>query len=304
MKLVSFIAKQSEPGSPSHESLHSFGIITHAGIIDLSRRIGERYPDMKTLLARGGLPEAREYLNDKPDYKESDVEFLPVIAQPNKIFCVGMNYADKRQEFGETNHAPTLFIRFPDSQTGHDRPVLKPAYTTEFDYEGELAVVIGKSGFAIPQEEAMDHVAGYSCYMDGSVRDWQHTWFTAGKNWRQTGAFGPWLVTADEIDDPQKLDIRTYLNGNKVQDDNTGNMIHPIAELIAYISTFSALSAGDVMITGSPGGVGKKRVPPLFLHEGDVVEVEIEQIGRLRNRVVGDHAPHPNAAPRRSAHAA
>lgn len=289
MKLVSFIAKQSNSGHLSHETQCSYGLFVKDGIIDLRRRIGERYPDIKMLLARGGLLEAREFLGDKPDYLESDIEFVPVIEQPNKIFCVGMNYADKRHEFDETNNAPTLFIRFPDSQTGHNRPLLKPAHTQEFDYEGELAVVIGKSGFAISKEEAMNHVAGYSCYMDGSVRDWQHTWFTAGKNWRQTGAFGPWLVTSDEIADPHQLGIRTYLNGRKVQDDYTGNMIHTIAELIAYISTFSPLSAGDVMITGSPGGVGKKRVPPLFLHEGDIVEVEIERIGCLRNRVVGDH---------------
>ena len=157
--------------------------------------------------------------------------------------------------------------------------------SNEFDYEGELAVVIGKDGFRISQQDALGHVAGYSCYMDGSARDWQHTWFTAGKNWPQTGAFGPWLVTADEVGNPQELGIRTYLNGMKVQDDNTGNMIHNIASLIEYISTFSALSAGDVIITGSPGGVGKKRVPPLFLKENDIIEVEIDRLGRLRNYI-------------------
>lgn len=140
----------------------------------------------------------------------------------------------------------------------------------------------------IARETALEHVAGYSCYMDSSVRDWQHSWFTAGENWRQTGSFGPWLVTCDEIPDPHALDIRTYLNGARVQDDNTGNMIHKIPDLIAYISTFSALSPGDVIITGSPGGVGKKRNPPLFLKHGDLVEVEIEKIGRLRNTIALD----------------
>ena len=197
-----------------------------------------------------------------------------------------MNYAEKRKEFAETNSAPTLFIRFPDSQTGHARPVIKPVHSSEFDYEGELAVIIGKPGSQITMNNALDHVAGYSCYMDGSVRDWQHAWFTAGKNWKQTGAFGPYMTTADEIPDPHALTIHTWLNGKLVQDDSTGSMIHKVADLIAYISTFTSLSAGDVIITGSPGGVGKKRNPPLFMHDGDRVEVEIENIGRLMNTIV------------------
>jgi len=276
MKLVSICTQ---------EGRKSYGILTDAGIVDLGKRLGDRFRDMKALLAGGGLALCQEFVNAAPDFSESDVVFLPLIEQPNKIFCVGMNYAAKRVEFAETNPAPTLFVRFPDSQTGHQCPVIKPAQTNEFDYEGELAVVIGKSGKGIRKEDALSHVAGYSCYMDGSVRDWQHTWFTAGKNWSETGAFGPWMVTTDEIPDPQELAIRTFLNGQMVQDDNTANMIHPVAALIEYISTFSALSAGDVIITGSPGGVGKKRVPPLFLKEGDVIEVDIERIGRLRNYI-------------------
>ena len=276
MKLVSF-------RTPSGKK--SYGIFTNSGIVDLGKRLGDRFDDIKGLLASNSLAVAREFEGVTPDYAEDDVVFLPVIEQPNKIFCVGMNYAEKRKEFAETNDAPTLFIRFPDSQTGHACAVKKPSMSNEFDYEGELAVVIGKSGFRIAEKDALRHVAGYSCYMDGSARDWQHTWFTAGKNWPQTGAFGPWLVTADEVGNPQELGIRTYLNGMKVQDDNTGNMIHKIASLIEYISTFSALSVGDVIITGSPGGVGKKRVPPLFMKENDVNEVEIDRLGRLRNYI-------------------
>ncbi len=291
MKLISFMVATKMP-SGIFRNNKSYGIYLEGRIVDLGRRLGDCYPDIKSLLAGNGLKEATQYLDAPADYSEDEVVFLPVIEQPGKIFCVGMNYAAKRAEFSETNQAPTLFIRFPDSQTGHNCPLMKPAYTNEFDYEGELAVVIGTGGRAISHEHAMRHVAGYSCYMDGSVRDWQHTWFTAGKNWRQTGAFGPWLVTADEIDDPHALGIKTYLNGLKVQDDTTANMIHRIPELIAYISTFSVLSPGDVMITGSPGGVGKKRTPPLFMDEGDVVEVEIEKIGRLRNQVVGDVMPN------------
>jgi 2-keto-4-pentenoate hydratase/2-oxohepta-3-ene-1,7-dioic acid hydratase in catechol pathway len=264
----------------------SFGIHSEGGLIDLGQRLAGRYVDMKDLLARGDLDKARAFAHDEPDYCETEVCFLPTIDQPGKIFCVGMNYADKRAEFAETNPAPTLFIRFAYSQTGHCRPILKPAQTHEFDYEGELALIIGRAGYRISASEAYSHVAGYSCYMDGSVRDWQHSWFTAGKNWRETGSLGPWMVTADEIPDPHNLRIGTWLNKTQVQDDNTGNMIHHIPQLIEYISTFSPLDAGDVIITGSPGGVGKKRNPPLFLNDGDCVEVEIEKIGRLRNIVV------------------
>ncbi|RIX40260.1 MAG: FAA hydrolase family protein [Rhodocyclales bacterium GT-UBC] len=276
MKLVSFRTPNGDK---------SFGIHTDAGIVDLGKRLGDRFDSIKSLLAANSLAQVRAFESAPADYAEDQVVFLPVIEQPGKIFCVGMNYAEKRKEFNETNNAPTLFIRFPDSQTGHACPIKKPSMSNEFDYEGELAVVIGKDGFRISQQDALGHVAGYSCYMDGSARDWQHTWFTAGKNWPQTGAFGPWLVTADEVGNPQELGIRTYLNGMKVQDDNTGNMIHNIASLIEYISTFSALSAGDVIITGSPGGVGKKRVPPLFLKENDIIEVEIDRLGRLRNYI-------------------
>lgn len=267
---------------------YCYGIITNDGVIDLTSRIGKQFPTLKALLAANQLDLARSFLNDSPDFSENEISYLPVIVNPAKIICVGMNYAAKRVEFDETNPAPTLFIRFADSQTGHKSSVIKPAATQEFDYEGELAVIIGRPGIHIQQQTALDHVAGYSCYMDGSVRDWQHNWFTAGKNWPKTGAFGPCLTTTDDIPDPSHLTLHTYLNGQKVQDDNTVNLIHSIPELIAYISCFTYLSAGDVIITGSPGGVGKKRVPPLFMKAGDLIEVEIEKIGRLSNTVVDE----------------
>jgi len=276
MKLASFI----------HKGVRSYGIVKDEGLINLGLRLGDRYVDLRALLAADALNEAKQLSNEAPDLSFNDVDFLPVIENPGKILCVGMNYAEKRKEFDQSNPAPTLFVRFPDSQTGHQAPVLKPRYSNEFDYEGELAVIIGKGGEDISREFALSHVAGYSCYMDGSARDWQHTWFTAGKNWRQTGSFGPWMTTADEIPDPHQLAIRTWLNGHMVQNDNTGNMIHKVAELIEYISTFTSLMPGDVIITGSPGGVGKKRNPPLFMKAGDCIEVEIEHIGHLSNVIV------------------
>lgn len=276
MKLASYIV----------DGRKTFGLVVDGGLIDLRRALNDEYASLKDFLARCDPAEIAALDVARIDHGTDAVTFLPVIDEPSKIFCVGMNYADKRAEFAETNPAPTLFVRLPHSQTGHECPVLKPSETAEFDYEGELAVVIGKAGFRIAAADAYDHVAGYSCYMDGSVRDWQHTWFTAGKNWRETGAFGPWLVTRDEITDPHALKIDTWLNGTRVQDDSTANMIHRIPDLIAYISTFSPLEPGDVIITGSPGGVGKKRNPPLFMKPGDRIEVEIEKIGRLGNSIV------------------
>jgi 2-keto-4-pentenoate hydratase/2-oxohepta-3-ene-1,7-dioic acid hydratase in catechol pathway len=276
MKLTSYL----------YQGQRSYGIATREGVIDLGGRLGNQYRDLKALLAADALDDARAYAQLAADIQFEDIHFLPVIEHPEKILCVGMNYAEKRKEFDQHNPAPTLFVRFPDSQTGHNAPVIKPRFSSEFDYEGELAVIIGKRGENINRDDAIEYIAGYSCYMDGSARDWQHTWFTAGKNWRQTGAFGPWMTTRDEIPDPHSLSIRTWLNGRMVQDDNTSSMIHKVAELIEYISTFTVLNPGDVIITGSPGGVGKKRTPPLFMQHGDRIEVEIEGIGHLSNVIV------------------
>lgn len=275
MKLVSFYY---------NDKAH-YGIYTENGIIDLIARIGLQFPDLKSLLTFGSVNIVKEFLNAPVDFKEDDIQFLPVIPNPTKILCVGMNYLQKRIEFNQTDPAPTLFVRFFDSQVGHKGNMIKPKETQQFDYEGELAIVIGKKGNHISKEVALNHIAGYSCYMDGSVRDWQHTWFTAGKNWPKTGGFGPYLTTADEIKDPGNLAIATYLNGVQVQQDNTKNLIHKIPDLVVYISTFTELSPGDVIITGSPGGVGKSRVPPLFMNAGDCVEVEIEQLGKLTNYI-------------------
>ena len=276
MKIINFIINKT--------GARSFGIYRHDDIIDIGRHTGCH--DINTFLSQHQLSDLSQYQSCSPDLKINDIQFLPVIDRPGKIFGVGMNYAQKRKEFNETEEAPTLFVRFADSQVGHNDMIIKPACSDQFDYEGELAIIIGQTARHIPEEQALSCVAGYSCYMDGSVRDWQYKWYTAGKNWPATGAFGPWLVTPDEIGDPQNLTIKTWLNDRLVQDDTTANMLHSIPQMIAYISTFTTLSPGDVIITGSPGGVGKSRVPPLFLHENDVIAVEIEKIGRLSNRVV------------------
>jgi 2-keto-4-pentenoate hydratase/2-oxohepta-3-ene-1,7-dioic acid hydratase in catechol pathway len=216
-----------------------------------------------------------------------------VIPDPDKIICIGLNYRDHVAETGRSiTEKPALFARFAGSQVGHLQPLVKPAVSDEFDYEGELAVVIGKRGRHIPAEHALQHVGGYACYNEGSVRDWQrHTsQFLSGKSFAGTGAFGPWLVTADQIPDPSCLTLETRLNGEVVQHTTTDLMITPIAEQIAYISTMLPLLPGDVIVSGTPGGVGFKRSPQLFMRPGDVAEVEISGIGVLRNPVIAEGA--------------
>ena len=264
---------------------HSVGVVDDEAVADVGAVLGG---DLKSLLAADGLARTRDAVSQAARIPLADAMLLPVIPNPGKIFCVGHNYETHRQETGrdKTEH-PSIFVRFADSQIGHGAPLLLPAVSTMFDYEGELAVVIGQGGRAIPAERALEHVAGYSCYNDASVRDWQwHTrQFTPGKNFPGTGAFGPWLVTADEIPDPSVLSVTTRVNGQVMQSQPTADMIFPIPIIIAYLSQFTPLSAGDVIVTGTPGGVGAKRQPPVWLQDGDLVEIDIPQVGLLANPV-------------------
>lgn len=217
-----------------------------------------------------------------------DVRLLPPVPDPGKIFCIATNFHEPAREGKLDPEYPLLFTRFADSLVGHDAPLVKPAETERFDFEGEVAVVIGKPGRRIPRESAMAHVAGYACFNDGSVRDWQKhsTQFTPGKNFQRSGAFGPWLVTCDEVPDPAVLSLETRVNGVAKQAISLDRFIFDIPWLISYISTFSPLGSGDVIVTGTPSGFGSTRQPPEFLHDGDVVEVEVAGLGTLRNRVV------------------
>lgn len=212
----------------------------------------------------------------------------PVVADPARIVCVGLNYEEHRVEAGRPKTAnPSVFLRLPSSQVGHMQPiVLPPEVPNGLDYEGEIAIVIGRGGRRIRADQAASHVFGYAPYNDASARDWQahSSQWTAGKNFPATGAFGPFLVTADEIGD-RVLSLTTRLNGQVLQQADTSMMIFTIPELVAYISTFTALEAGDVIVTGTPGGVGFKRNPPVLMKDGDVVEVEVGGVGTLRNVV-------------------
>ncbi|MGJ4930712.1 fumarylacetoacetate hydrolase family protein [Bradyrhizobium sp. HKCCYLS2038] len=282
MKLVSFVI----------DGRAGYGAVKGDGVVDLGRRLPSK--SLRALLEAGALGDAAKLLAaEQADYPLSAITFAPVIADPGKIICVGLNYRDHVAETGRTvTEKPALFARFPTSQVGHLQPIVRPDVSEHFDYEGELALVIGKAGRHVRREDALTHIAGYSCYNEGSIRDWQrHTsQFLSGKTFDKSGAFGPWLVTADEIPDPSRLTLQTRLNGETVQQTTTDLLITDVPDLIVYCSTIMTLLPGDVIVTGTPGGVGFKRTPPLFMKPGDTVEVEISGIGVLRNSVTAEAA--------------
>ena len=269
-----------------------FGVVKENGIIDLTGRIHNDVSSIKDLLKLDLIEKAEEFVAEKrPEISISEITHLPVIPDPEKIFCIGLNYQEHKEETGRPDvENPTIFTRFANSQTGHLQPLLKPNFSDRFDYEGELAITIGKGGRYIPEDKAMEHIAGYSCYNDGSIRDWQRhtTQFTPGKNFPATGPFGPYLVTEDEIGDYKKLPIETRLNGKVMQKANLSDLIFPIPKLINYISSFTTLAVGDVIVTGTPGGVGDRRDPPIYMKPGDVVEVDIGKVGILMNFITED----------------
>ena len=267
----------------------SYGVVIGDGIVDVgSRRPNDR--TLKVLLASGQLVSAgAEAAKRKPDHALADVTYLPVITNPDKILCVGINYKAHQEETGRdpTSH-PTIFVRFAAAQIGHQQPMIRPIESDRLDFEGEIALVIGRRGRRIPAAKALEYVAGFSCYNDGSVRDFQRhtTQFTPGKNFAGTGGFGPWLMTPDECGDLGAMELTTRLNGEVMQNATASLLIFGFAEIIAYCSTFIELVPGDVIVTGTPGGVGAARTPPVFMKVGDVIEVEVKPIGVLRNNVV------------------
>ena len=279
MKLISFLL---------HNTTH-YGIVQDDKVLNLSPILGAQAPDLKTLIAKKLLSEAaKALLQHTPDLNYADLHLLPVIPNPNKIICVGLNYGEHVRETGrELTENPALFVRMSESQVGHGQDIVRPPESHRLDYEGEIAIVIGEGGRRISEANSWKHIFGYACYNDGSIRDWQvsTTQWTAGKNFWHTGGFGPWMVTADEIQPNQKMSLVTRLNGQEMQRATTDMMIHSIPRQIAYISTFIPLEPGDVIVTGTPGGVGNKRNPQVFMKPGDVVEIEVDAIGILRNTI-------------------
>ncbi|WP_213953700.1 MULTISPECIES: fumarylacetoacetate hydrolase family protein [unclassified Variovorax] len=284
MKLVSF-ERYGKTG---------FGVVVDDGVVDLGLALEGRFADLKGLLQGDGMAAASAAVQGRtPDYKLSGLTLLPVIPNPGKIWCAGLNYGEHVRETGrEVSEQPVFFLRVPDSQVGHGQAIPRPPESIKLDYEGEIAIIIGKGGRRIAEADAWDHIAGYACYNDASVRDWQmhsQQW-CPGKNFWRTGGFGPWMVTADEISAGAVLSLVTRLNGVEVQRATTEMMLHSIPRQIAYASTVAPLQAGDVIVTGTPGGIGAKRTPPLWMKAGDVVEVEVERVGVLRNTVVDELA--------------
>jgi 2-keto-4-pentenoate hydratase/2-oxohepta-3-ene-1,7-dioic acid hydratase in catechol pathway len=267
----------------------TFGAVVGDGIVTLGG-CRARHPTLRAALAAGALGELKSAAAGKaPDHKLADVAFLPVIPDPEKILCVGINYRDHAAETGrDTMSNPQMFLRLVNTLVGHDGEMIRPKVSTNFDFEGELAVIIGRGGRHIAERDALTHVAGYSCFVDGSVRDWQKHAVTSGKNFIGTGPLGPWLVTSDEIPDPGRLTLTTRLNGQEVQRSGTDMLIYSVARIIAYVSTFTPLAPGDVIATGTPAGVGHKRTPPLWMKPGDRLEVEITGIGTLTSRIVDE----------------
>lgn len=284
MRLVSFRLGSS----------NCFGAVVGDGIIDLSKRLG-RYATLRALIAAGGLEEARAAAEAaQPDHKLTEVVLLPPVVAPEKIWCIGVNYADRNEEYKDNSERPkypSLFCRAPASVVGHGQPIERPRVSTQLDYEGEIALVIGKGGRHIPRERALEHIFGVTMCNEGSVRDWlRHGKFnvTQGKNFDKSGSIGPWIVTGDEIDLKAPIRLTTRVNGEVRQNDTTERLMFPFDYLINYLSTFATLTPGDVIVTGTPTGAGVRFDPPRWLKPGDVVEVEGSGIGTLRNTVADE----------------
>ena len=284
MKLLSFI----------HQGRETWGAVVGDGVVDLGKARPQQ-PTLADYIASGDYLHAAQHVEGLPLAASlAELTFLPVIPRPEKIVCAVRNYMDHHQEVlaagmqRELSEFPPIFLRVWRSQTAHNQPIVRPHVSESLDWEGELAVIIGKGGRNIPESQAYEHIAGYACYNDGSVREWQFhaKQIASGKNFESTGGFGPWMVTADEIAPGRELKLETRLNGEVVQSSHTGHMIFSIPRLINYASTIFALTPGDVIITGTPAGVGWSKKPPRFMKPGDVCEVEIEGIGVLRNPIV------------------
>jgi 2-keto-4-pentenoate hydratase/2-oxohepta-3-ene-1,7-dioic acid hydratase in catechol pathway len=279
MRLASFERPNGSEG---------YGTTDGDTVRDAAAVLGDRYGDLAAVLAAGAMAELDGVGEEVPLDR---VTLLPPVTRPEKILCIGLNYLPHILETGRDKpEKPTIFTRYPDSVVGHGSPLVRPAASGKFDYEGELALVIGKSGRHIAEAEAWEHVAGYACFNDGSIRDFQRhtTQFWPGKNFERSGSFGPWLVTPDEAGDITKQTLTTRVNGNVEQHTPISDMAIGIPELIAYASTVTTLKPGDVIATGTPGGVGAHRDPRLFLEPGMTVEVEITGVGILSNGVVAE----------------
>lgn len=272
----------------------SWGMSDGKSVTDLGARLGH---DLKHWITANSLPQVMDKAEGfDTDYSIDEIEFDLPVPNPEKIVCIGVNYANRNAEYKDNSDLPgypSVFLRYPDSFTGHGQNLVRPPESDKLDYEGEIVLVIGKGGRRIPQETALEHIAGLSIMNEGTLRDWvRHAKFnvTQGKNFYHSGAIGPWMVTADEISDLEEMSLQTRVNGEVRQDDTTTNLIFPFRYLINYLSTFMPLKPGDVIATGTPIGAGARFDPPKFLKPGDVIEVEVPEVGLLRNGVEDENS--------------
>ena len=272
-----------------------YGYVTDTGIVDLTPEFGSRFKDLQAVIEAGALEQLIAAAEGRaPGYREQDVDYLIPIARPEKLICIGVNFPDRNAEYKDGQAAPTrpsMFIRFPRSFVGHGQTLIRPPESEQLDYEGEVTIVIGKSGRRIAREDAYAHIAALTLCNEGTIRDWvRHAKFnvTQGKNWDRSGAIGPWLVpfrSADQLDD---IELETRVNGEVRQHDRTGRMMYDFRYIVNYVSTFCTLAPGDVIVCGTPTGAGARFDPPIWLKPGDVIEVEAEGIGTLRNGVADE----------------
>jgi 2-keto-4-pentenoate hydratase/2-oxohepta-3-ene-1,7-dioic acid hydratase in catechol pathway len=272
-----------------------YGAVLESGIVDLSARFGQLYPTLREVIAAGALAQlAEDAAGRSPDHALDAITWLPPVPSPEKIICVGVNYPDRNAEYKDGQEAPkypSLFMRTPRSFVGHQTPLVRPRASSQLDYEGELVLVVGKGGRHIPQGAALDHIAAVTLCNEGTIRDWvRHAKFnvTQGKNFDSTGSLGPWLVPYTGEAEIADIRLTTRVNGETRQDDRTGRLIFGFRNLIHYISTFTTLTSGDVIVTGTPTGAGARFDPPRYLKPGDVIEVEADNIGVLRNGVIDE----------------
>jgi 2-keto-4-pentenoate hydratase/2-oxohepta-3-ene-1,7-dioic acid hydratase in catechol pathway len=284
MRLASYIA----------HGRTSFGAVVGDGVVDFRVRFGSRFASLVDLMRAQALDEARAVLvGVRPDFPLAAVELLPPLLAPEKILCIGINYANRNADFDDPNvpKYPSMFYRHPGSLVGSGQALVRPRVTEQFDYEGEIAMVIGREGRHVSKNRAHEYIAGYTLCNEGTVRDWlRHGKFnvTQGKNFDKSGSLGPWIVTADEIDPEQPMHLTVKVNGEVTQDDNTASMIFGFAELIAYVTTFMTVKPADVIVTGTPVKKAPRPDPPRWLRPGDMVEVSSPEIGTLRNPVVDE----------------
>lgn len=283
MKLASYL----RDGRPS------YGIVTDSGVIDLASRFPD-CPSLRAFLAGDGIRTAEDLMARPADFPVEGLELLPTIPDAEKYICIGVNYAHRHEEYKDNADAPSypsVFMRVPDSFVGHGRPILRPPESPQLDYEGEIGIVIGKAGRRIAEAEAEKHIAGLTVINEGTIRDWlRHAKFnvTPGKNFYHSGAIGPWMVTADDIAGYGDLTVETRVNGEVRQSDTTAHLMFPFRYLISYLSRFFLLKPGDVIASGTPMGAGARFDPPQYLVPGDVVEVDVPAVGRLRNHVADE----------------